>query len=56
MGNLFKIRQFGRLTTRVIEAENVSRVTEETIKKGKGRKQIFKYLYWVLWSLSVHFL
>ena len=22
MGNLFKIRQFGRLTTRVIEAEN----------------------------------
>lgn len=56
MGSLFKIRQFGRLTTRVVETENVSRVTEETRKEGKGRRQIFKYLYWVLWSLSVGFL
>lgn len=50
MGSLFKIRQFGRLTARVVETENVSRVTEETRKEGKGRRQMFKRLYPVLWS------
>lgn len=50
MGSLFKIRQFGRLTARVVETENVSIVTEETRKEGKGRRQMFKRLYRVLWS------
>lgn len=45
IGSLLKIykRQFDKQITG-IETQNVTRVTKESINKGEGRKQIFKYL------------